>query len=67
MWHDKPLHVGRVQAPDPRRTGRQQMTARQIIEARLCRPLGPIATMPPDLRKAMSALAKQLQKSKGMK
>ena len=43
------------------------MTARQIIEARLCRPLGPIATMPPDLRKAMSALAKQLQKSKGMK
>jgi hypothetical protein len=40
------------------------MNARQIIEARLCRDLGPIATMPPDLRKALSALAKQLQKSK---
>jgi len=40
------------------------MTARQIIEARLCRDLGQIATMPPDLRRAMSALAKQLQKSK---
>jgi hypothetical protein len=47
--------------------GRQAMTARQIIEARLCRDIGPIATMPPDLRKAMSALAKQLQKSKGTK
>ena len=41
------------------------MTARQIIEARLCRDLGPIKTMRPDLRKAMSALAKQLQKGKG--
>jgi hypothetical protein len=40
------------------------MTARQIIEARLCRPLGPIATMPPDLRKALYTLAKQLQQAR---
>jgi len=40
------------------------MTERQIIEARLCRPLGPIAAMPRDLRKAMYALAKVLQKKK---
>jgi len=40
------------------------MTARQIIEARLCRDIGPIATTPPDLRKALSALAKQLQQAR---
>jgi hypothetical protein len=32
------------------------MTARQIIEARLGRPLGPVATMPRDLRTAMLRL-----------
>jgi len=36
------------------------MTARQIIEARLGRPLGPIATMPRDLRCALYLLARQL-------
>ena len=36
------------------------MTARQIIEARLGRPLGPIATMPRDLRRALYLLALQL-------
>jgi len=36
------------------------MTARQIIEARLGRPLGPIVTMPQDLRRALYLLAKQL-------
>ena len=37
-----------------------RMTARQIIEARLGRSLGPIATMPRDLRRAMYLLALQL-------
>lgn len=36
------------------------MTARQIIEARLGRPLGPVATMPQDLRRALYLLALQL-------
>ena len=36
------------------------LTARQIIEARLGRPLGPIATMPRDLRRALYLLARQL-------
>ena len=40
------------------------MTARQIIEARLGRSIGPIATMPRDLRIALSGLAKQLQRLK---
>lgn len=38
------------------------MTARQIIEARLGRSLGPLATMPRDLRRALYALALQLQR-----
>ena len=41
--------------PVPRMT-----TARQIIEARLGRSLGPIATMPRDLRRALYLLALQL-------
>ena len=36
------------------------MTARQIIETRLGRPLGPVATMPRDLRRALYLLALQL-------
>jgi hypothetical protein len=36
------------------------MTARQIIEARLGRPLGPLAKMPRDLRRALYLLALQL-------
>ena len=40
------------------------MTARQIIEARLGRDLGPIRDMPRDLRQAMSDLAKQIVKSR---
>jgi hypothetical protein len=36
------------------------MTARQIIEARLGRTLGPISTMPQDLRRALYLLALQL-------
>jgi hypothetical protein len=39
------------------------MTARRIIESRLGRPLGPLATMPPDLRAALYALAKELAKT----
>jgi hypothetical protein len=38
------------------------MTARQIISARLGRDLGPLATMPRDLRKAVFMLALQLNK-----
>lgn len=38
------------------------MTARQIIEARLGRPLGPLATMPKDLRRAVYLLALQIVK-----
>ena len=38
------------------------MTARQIIEARLGRSLGPIATMPRDLRDALRKLGLQLVK-----
>jgi len=38
------------------------MTARQIIEARLGRPLGPIAAMPRDLRRALYLLALQLNR-----
>lgn len=37
-----------------------RMTARQIIEARLERSLGPVATMPRDLRRALYLLARQL-------
>lgn len=37
-----------------------KLTARQIIEARLGRPLGPLATMPRDLRDAVYRLALQL-------
>jgi hypothetical protein len=38
------------------------MTARQIIEARLGRPLGPLATMPRDLRRAMYLLTLHMVK-----
>lgn len=38
------------------------MTARKIIEARLGRPLGPVATMEPDTRRALYLLALQLVK-----
>ena len=41
------------------------MTARQIIEARLGRSLGPLSTMPSDLRKAIQLLAIQLIKTRG--
>jgi hypothetical protein len=37
-----------------------EMTARQIIEARLGRQLGPLATMPRDLRRALYLLALRL-------
>lgn len=40
------------------------MTARQIIEARLGRDLGPLETMPHDLRVALSTLGKALIKAK---
>jgi hypothetical protein len=40
------------------------MTARQIITARLGRDLGPIATMPTALRRAMLRLALELQRNK---
>lgn len=43
------------------------MTARSILEARLGRPLGPIAAMPRDLRNAMYRLALQLAKPQGGK
>lgn len=39
-------------------------TAREIIEARIGRPLGPTAELPEDLRRAVSALAKALIKSR---
>jgi len=38
------------------------MTARAIIESRLGRPLGPLATMPRDLRRALYLLALQLNR-----
>ena len=38
------------------------MTARQLIEARLGRDIGPLSTMPRDLRDALYRLALQLQK-----
>jgi hypothetical protein len=40
------------------------ISARAIIEARIGRPLGPIAEMPDDLRRAMSTLAKMLIKAR---
>lgn len=40
------------------------MTARQIIETRLGRPLGSVATMPRDVRRALYLLALQLVKSR---
>jgi hypothetical protein len=43
-----------VAAPIPK------LTARRIIETRLGRPLGPLATMPRDLRNAIYRLALQL-------
>lgn len=36
------------------------MTARQIIETRLGRDLGPLATMPKDLRDALRLLGREL-------
>ena len=39
------------------------MTARQIIEARLGRDIGPLATMPHDIRRAVYLLALQLVKA----
>ena len=42
--------------------GWQTMTARQIITARLGRDLGPLATMPRDLRRALYLLALQLNR-----
>lgn len=39
------------------------MTARQIIEARLGRDLGPLAAMPRDIRRAVYLLALQLVKA----
>ena len=41
----------------------QRRTARQIITARLGRDLGPLATMPTDLRKALYRLALELQRN----
>jgi hypothetical protein len=38
------------------------MTARQIIEARLGRDIGPLATMPRDMRTALYRLALHLQR-----
>ena len=43
------------------------MTARQIIETRLGRDLGPLATMPRDLLRALYRLALQLQKENQVK
>lgn len=40
-----------------------KLTARQIIEARLGRTLGPLATMPRDLRAALYRLALQLART----
>ena len=40
------------------------MTARQIIETRLGRPLGSVATMPRDLRRALYLLALQLVRNR---
>lgn len=40
------------------------MTARQIIEARLGRPLPPTRELPPDLRDAVKLLAIQLVRIK---
>ena len=39
-------------------------TAREIIEARIGRSLGPISDMPEDIRRAVSALAKALIKAR---
>ena len=48
-------HLARIAAdPDPR------LTARQVIETRLGRAIGPIATMPQDTRRALYLLALQL-------
>ena len=44
---------------------RDDRTARQIIEARIGRPLGPLATMPRDLRVAVYLLALQLVRKDG--
>jgi len=40
------------------------MTARQIISARLGRDIGPIATMPKDLRRALYFLARAMNKQR---
>jgi len=41
----------------------RHITARSILEARLGRALGPIRTMPRDIRRAMFLLALQLNKN----
>ena len=50
-----------------RATRPEPTTARGIIEARLGRPLGPLADMPRDLRDALYRLALALEKQKGKK
>lgn len=40
------------------------MKARDILQARIGRDLGPLATMPRDLRRALYRLALELQKIK---
>ena len=49
--------IARAIRPEP-------TTARGIIEARLGRPLGPLATMPRDLRQAIYLLALEICRSK---
>lgn len=50
------LLVAVAENPEPK------LTARQIIERRLGRELGPISAMPRDIRRAVYLLARQLAK-----
>lgn len=56
-----PLENLRTIAADPL----PRKTAREIIEARLGRDLGPIRDMPRDTRRALYRVAKTLQELKG--
>lgn len=58
-------HLTKTQTPVATPMAVAAPTARQIIEARLGRPLGAIAAMSRDLRRAMYLLALQLIKARG--
>lgn len=55
-----------ILARAPKGRPRPAAAARATIEARLGRPIGPVWTMPRDLRRAMLLLARQYMRTEGL-